>query len=106
MTLVEAKALIEGITSKVPKDAPVDIGVFPPFVLLFPLAKMLADCPIRLGGQNCYFEPKGAFTGEISPAMIKDTGATEVIVGHSERRKIFGEKNGAGSFEEMRNRYK
>jgi triosephosphate isomerase len=93
MTLAEAKALIEGIISKMPKDAPVDLGVFPPFVLLNPLSEILKGQPIKLGAQNCYFEPKGAFTGEISPAMIKDTGAAAVIIGHSERRHIFGETN-------------
>jgi triosephosphate isomerase len=44
-----------------------------------------------VGGQNCYFKENGAFTGEISPQMLKDTGCTWVIIGHSERRQIFGE---------------
>ncbi|UCD28496.1 MAG: triosephosphate isomerase, partial [Planctomycetota bacterium] len=93
MTLAEAKALIGGITSGMPKAAPLEVGIFPPFVLLYPLAKIMEGLPITLGAQNCYFESKGAFTGEISPVMIKDAGATSVIIGHSERRKIFGEQN-------------
>ena len=48
---------------------------------------------ISVGAQNCYFEEKGAFTGEISPKMIKNSGANYVLVGHSERRQIFGETN-------------
>ncbi|MHC4442961.1 MAG: triose-phosphate isomerase [Planctomycetota bacterium] len=93
MTLTEARALIEGIISRMPKGAEIDVGFFPPFVLLFPLADILQGKPVRLGAQNCYFEPKGAFTGEISPGLIKDSGATVVIIGHSERRHIFGETN-------------
>jgi len=93
LTLAEAKDLIEGIVSGTPADAPVDVGIFPPFVLLNPLADVLKGRPVILGAQNCYFEPKGAFTGEISPGQIKDTGATAVIIGHSERRHIFGENN-------------
>lgn len=48
---------------------------------------------VNVAAQNCYKEPKGAFTGEISPAMIKDVGATWVILGHSERRHVFGESD-------------
>jgi len=93
LSLSEAQALIEGIKSKMPKDAAVDWGVFPPFVYINPLAKLLEGLPVTLGAQNCYFEPKGAFTGEISPLQIKDAGATAVIIGHSERRHVFGETN-------------
>ncbi|HOB76084.1 MAG TPA: triose-phosphate isomerase [Phycisphaerae bacterium] len=93
LTLAEARALIEGIRAKMPQNPPVDIGVFPPFPLLFPMAKALEGSPIIFGAQNCYFEPKGAFTGEVSPQQIKDTGARAVIIGHSERRHIFKEDN-------------
>jgi triosephosphate isomerase len=57
------------------------------------MAKALEGSPIIFGAQNCYFEPKGAFTGEVSPQQIKDTGARAVIIGHSERRHIFKEDN-------------
>jgi triosephosphate isomerase len=93
LTLAEARALIEGIRAKMPADPLIQIGVFPSFPLLFPVAKAAEGSPIILGAQNCYFEPKGAFTGEVSPGQIKDTGAKAVLVGHSERRHIFKEDN-------------
>ena len=60
------------------------------------MVKTFADCAkglVETGAQNCYFAEKGAFTGEISPKMVKSAGASYVIVGHSERRQIFGESN-------------
>ena len=91
LSLTEARSLIEGIKAGLPKDLPVDLAVFPPFVLLAPLADVLEDLPIGLGGQNCYFEPKGAFTGEVAPQMLLDVGCSSVIIGHSERRHVIGE---------------
>ena len=91
LALAEARKLIEEIGAKLPKQLPIDLGVFPSAVLLFPIAKAVDGLPIHFGAQNCYFEKSGAFTGEISPGMIKDTGASSVIIGHSERRHILGE---------------
>ncbi|GAB4431413.1 MAG: hypothetical protein OHK0040_00690 [bacterium] len=68
-----------------------EVVIAPPFTLLFPLFHMLQDTKIKTAAQNMYFEEKGAFTGEISPKQIVDTHAEYVIIGHSERRKIFGE---------------
>jgi triosephosphate isomerase len=93
LTLGEANELVDGILQGMPDNANLDVGFFPPFVMLKPLADKLAGKSVVLGAQNCYFEPKGAFTGEISPYMIKDTGAQAVIIGHSERRHVFGETN-------------
>ena len=93
LTLTEAKSLIEGITAGLPADPPIDLAVFPPFVYLAPLAAKLVGGAIRLGAQNCYCEPKGAFTGEVSPAMLIDIGCRSVIIGHSERRHVIGERD-------------
>jgi triosephosphate isomerase len=71
----------------------VDVAVFPPFVYLDEIARALAGSMVRCGAQNCSDEPSGAFTGEISPAMLVDVGATHVLLGHSERRHIYGEGN-------------
>jgi triosephosphate isomerase len=76
-----------------------DLGEDPPLVLIFPPAISLAaalaarrvDVPVALGVQNVHWEPEGAFTGETSVSMAKDAGATHVLIGHSERRHVFGE---------------
>lgn len=70
-----------------------DVMICPPATLARRLKGVLAGTPIKLGGQNCHWEPSGAFTGEISAEMLKDAGCSAVIVGHSERRTGFGETN-------------
>jgi len=80
----EAKEIFDEIKAGI-KDTTAEVVICPPFVYM-PLLKGLA-----LGGQNIYSEEKGAFTGEISGAMLKDIGAEYVIIGHSERRKYFNE---------------
>ncbi|HVB77075.1 MAG TPA: triose-phosphate isomerase [Candidatus Nitrosotalea sp.] len=66
----------------------VQVAVFPPFPWLLGVSELLADGPIELGAQDCYWEASGAFTGEVSAAMLKDW-CPWVIVGHSERRRLF-----------------
>ena len=68
----------------------VEVAVCPPVVYLFPMVKPLEGSTIRLGAQNVYHESAGAFTGEISAAMISETGSKYVIIGHSERRHTIG----------------
>jgi triosephosphate isomerase len=68
-----------------------DLLVCPPFVYLSAVAESLAGSPVALGAQDMYFEKSGAFTGEISPAMLLDVGCKYVILGHSERRHVLGE---------------
>ena len=92
-TLAEARELVAGLKERTASIAGVDILLCPPTYLLFPMAKAVAGTNLMLGAQNVHDEPKGAFTGEHSVAMIADTGATHVIIGHSERRHVFGETN-------------
>lgn len=68
-----------------------DVLLAPPFTILSEVCHILKDSRIMVGAQNVCWEEKGAFTGEISPVMVKDTGGRAAIVGHSERRQIFGE---------------
>ena len=67
--------------------------VFPPFTSLETANELIKNSSIKLGAQNFYYEDKGAFTGEISASMLKSVGCNYVLVGHSERRTIFGETN-------------
>jgi triosephosphate isomerase len=72
-------------------DVRIDVALCPPFVYLQAVAKALSSSRVALGAQDVYFEQKGAFTGEISAAMLKDIGCTYAICGHSERRHVIGE---------------
>lgn len=73
------------------KDDKADVVVFPAFTALQAVHKELKGSKIRLGAQNMHFEAAGAYTGDISPLMLKDTGCEYVILGHSERREFFSE---------------
>ncbi len=86
-----ARSLVEGLASAVPAGIAVRVGVFPPFTLLAQVARQAEGSGLIVGAQNCHAETRGAYTGEISAAMVKDAGATHVILGHSERRRDFGE---------------
>jgi len=69
----------------------VTVAVCPPFVYLQSVAKALSSSNIAVGAQDMYFEPEGAFTGEISASMLKDVGCSYCLCGHSERRHVIGE---------------
>jgi triosephosphate isomerase (TIM) len=86
-----AVALAQGIVNGIDKYKAVDLLVCPPSVYLSPVADALKGSSVALGGQNMYYEANGAFTGELSAAMLKDVGCTYVILGHSERRHILKE---------------
>ena len=86
----QAKSLTEAVAEAAAANAGVDVLVAPPFPYLT-VAKDAAGGRCRVGAQNCYFEEKGAFTGEVSVGMLQDVGCDAVILGHSERRHVLGE---------------
>ncbi len=84
----KAKKLFNSIEKKIEKNQKAEVVVSPPFVFL---SEFRDSSEIKLGAQNCFYEKKGSFTGEISPFMLKSLGCKYVILGHSERRRYFSE---------------
>ncbi len=93
-TRAEGVALVESFKSAAAAARDREVVVAPPYTALETIARAVAGTTIGLAGQNLHWEPKGAYTGEISAEMLKDVGCTYVIIGHSERRQYFGENNG------------
>jgi triosephosphate isomerase len=91
-TVEEAVSLVAAMTGGLKSEIAVDIVLCPPFVSLHKISEMIMGTNIGLGAQNMYFRDKGAFTGEVSPLMLKAL-CHYVILGHSERRQIFGESD-------------
>lgn len=92
--LAEATILVEGIKAALAEgEVSREVVVCPPFTGLSTVADLIEDTDVRLGAQNMFFEPKGAFTGEVSPLMLTDVGCHYVILGHSERREYFSESD-------------
>ncbi len=87
----EAVSLVQTIKAGVSHKTDCDIVVCPPFTALASVTKLLEDSSLDLGAQNMHYDAEGAFTGEISPLMLKDLGCRYVILGHSERRQFFKE---------------
>ena len=87
----EAAKLAYAIAGGMPQNEQVRAAVCPPFVHLERVGEAIQASRVALGAQNCHEEEKGAFTGEVSPAMLAAYGCTYVITGHSERRTLFGE---------------
>ena len=81
------KSLLGGVSG-------VDVMIAPPFTALATVGDVLKDASIAVGAQNLHWESQGAFTGEIAPGMVKAVGCRHAIIGHSERRQLFGESDG------------
>jgi triosephosphate isomerase len=92
-TLAEARTLAAGVVAGVAADAKAEVCVAPPFVALTAVRDVLRGSPVALGAQDVYWEDRGAFTGEVSAPQLADAGCAYVIVGHSERRQLFGERD-------------
>ncbi|MBH0169523.1 triosephosphate isomerase [Fictibacillus halophilus] len=90
-TLTEARSFVEEVKGLVPSAETVDSVICAPALFLDSLADESEGTPLAIGAQNMHFEESGAFTGEISPVMLKDLNVQYVILGHSERRELFGE---------------
>jgi triosephosphate isomerase len=88
----ENAALVESIVHKLPNSS-AEVWVCPPFVYLAELSRALTGSRISLGAQDVCAETQGAFTGEVSATMLKDVGCAGAIVGHSERRALYGESD-------------
>ena len=95
LTVREAVALVNDLKARLANASGVDVVVSPPFTALADVGRAIAGSPIELSAQDLYWEPRGAFTGEIAAPMLWDIGCTYVIVGHSERRRKLGEDDDA-----------
>ena len=93
-TASEAVRFVRELVSALPSDRAVEIVLAPPFTALESIRTVLGSAShLTLGAQNMHWEQQGAFTGEIAGPMLRDLGCTYVILGHSERRTLFGERD-------------
>ncbi len=91
-TVSEAVALARALRAGLEREPTRhEVVVMPPYTALPAVGEVLRGSPIALGAQNMHWEREGAFTGEVSPLMLRDLGCTYVLLGHSERRHVFGE---------------
>ncbi len=93
LTIGEAVSLAQEIAKSCQGLEGREVMIAPAATAIAAVAEAVAGSPVLVGGQNVAWEQQGAYTGEISPLMLKDAGATMAIIGHSERRHIFGEDN-------------
>ncbi|MCS7298747.1 MAG: triose-phosphate isomerase [Spirochaetia bacterium] len=90
-TVSESVELARGLVERLKDVDDRDILICPPFTSLYPVYQVIRGTNIKLGAQDVFYEDSGAYTGEISPIMLKDVGCEYVIIGHSERRHVIGE---------------
>ncbi|MDR1433584.1 triose-phosphate isomerase [Candidatus Endomicrobiellum devescovinae] len=90
-TVAEAVSVVKALKSSIADVTDVEVLICPTFTALYAVNNEVKGSNINIGAQNLFWEPKGAFTGEISPTMVKDTGCSYVLIGHSERRQYFNE---------------
>jgi len=93
-TCPEAVETARQLVQRLSDATAVEVMIAPPFTALSPVSDALNESNISLGAQNLFWEKEGAYTGEISPAMLVSAGCRYVIIGHSERRQYFGENEG------------
>jgi triosephosphate isomerase len=91
MTISDARALASAVVGASASLPEAKLVLAPPFTALSEVRRVAAGSPVGLAGQDLFWEEKGAFTGEISGPMLRDAGCDHVIIGHSERRQLFGE---------------
>jgi triosephosphate isomerase (TIM) len=94
-TVAESLALANEIKNAVGPVRDVEVAIAPVFTALHPVGKKLEGSAVALAAQDCFWEDQGAFTGEVGARLLADVGCTYVIVGHSERRQLFGELDAA-----------
>jgi triosephosphate isomerase len=92
-TISEALSVFQELKAGLPNPLLADVIIAPPFTALPALGRVIQDGPVQLAAQNVHWAEEGAFTGEISSRMLVDVGCTYCIIGHSERRHVFGETN-------------
>jgi len=92
-TIQESVALSQAIKEGVAGDKKTEVVLAPPFTALYSVHATIQGSSVSLASQNIFYEDKGAYTGEVAPGMLKDVGCTYAIIGHSERRKYFNEKD-------------
>lgn len=90
-TIPEARELASGLLKNLGRVTDSEIILCPPFTALAAVAEIIGDSRLNLGAQDMYIKEEGAYTGEVSPLMLRDIGCKYVIIGHSERREHFGE---------------
>ena len=90
-TLAESAALIKGLTENFENKQNAEIIVAPSYTSLAKVAELCKGTAIKVAAQDVHWEDKGAFTSAVSPVQAKDAGATHTIIGHSERRSVFGD---------------